>query len=71
MKSNNLKQIRLEKNISATELAYKAGVSERHILFIESGDRNPSIKLAFKIAEILNCPIDDIFLPAKCTKSTS
>lgn len=67
---NNLRKIREELNISQTELASKAGVSVRHIAFIENGDRKPSIDLAFKIARILHHDIEDIFMFSECTKST-
>lgn len=67
---NNLRKIREELNISQTELASKAGVSVRHIAFIENGDRKPSLNLAFKIAEILHHNIEDIFMLNECTEST-
>lgn len=60
---SNLKQIREENSISRMELAYKIGVTERYIYFLESGKRKPSIDLAFKIADILNSSVEDIFLP--------
>lgn len=58
---NNLKEIRKANKISQTELAYKAGVSARHIAFIEHGDRTPSIKIAIKIARALNSTVEEIF----------
>lgn len=67
---NRLKEIREERNISQTELAALVSVSARHIAFIESGDRKPSIDLAFKIAKALSCSLEDIFLLKECTKST-
>lgn len=67
---NNLKEKREKLNISQTALASSVGVSARHIAFIESGDRKPSIDLAFKIAEQLKCRVEDIFLTEECTEST-
>lgn len=67
---NKLKEIREEKNISQTELAANVGVSVRHIAFIESGDRKPSIDLAFKIAKVLEVTLEQIFLIEECTNST-
>ncbi len=67
---NNLKQIRKKQNMSQELLAVKSGVTVRYIAFLESGQRNPSIKLAFKIAKILKSSVDEIFLPTKCTKRT-
>jgi putative transcriptional regulator len=60
--NNKLKEFRLNKNISPSELAKEVGVSERYIRFIESGEKNPSLYIAKKIAMKLNAKIDDIFL---------
>ena len=49
--------------MSQTELAYKTGVSQRYIAFIEAGKRTPSLDLAKKISLILNRSVDTIFLP--------
>lgn len=68
--NNNLRKIRDKKKVSATELAYKAGVTERYIFFLEKGERNPSSDLSIRIAKILNCPVEEIFLPKNSTKST-
>lgn len=67
---NNLREIRTKAGVSQTDLAFNAGVSVRHIAFIESGDRKPSIGLAIKIAEYLKCHVEDIFSPEDCTNST-
>lgn len=67
---NNLKEIRKSKGISQAQLAIYTGVSVRHIAFIESGDRKPSIDLAFKISKALGVSLEDIFLFNECAKST-
>ena len=67
---NELKRLREGKNLSQTELAAKVGVSQRYIAFIESGDRTPSLGNALKIASIMGCHVEDIFLTKKCTNST-
>lgn len=59
---NKLKEYREKKQLSQTELAYKTGVSQRYIAFIEAGQRTPSLKLANKIASVLNSKVDRIFL---------
>ena len=43
---NNLKAIRLEKNISQQQLADMVGVSRNTISSIETGQFNPTAKLA-------------------------
>lgn len=67
---NNVKVYRKKENISLTELSVHTGVSERHLRFIENGDRTPSLHVAKKIADCLHSTVDDIFLSEKCTKST-
>lgn len=58
---NNLKKVREANKLSQTELAYKVGVSARHIAFIEHGDKDPSLKIAIKIARALNSTVEGIF----------
>lgn len=60
---NKLKEYREKKQLSQTELAYKTGVSQRYIAFLEAGQRTPSLKLASRIALVLNSKVDRIFLP--------
>lgn len=61
---NKLKEIRMKNNISQELLACKVGVTVRYIAFLESGDRKPSIDVAFKIAKVLKSTVDDIFCHA-------
>jgi putative transcriptional regulator len=48
-------------NITAAVLAEKVGVPIQTIKFIEEGRYNPSLALAYKIAEVLQCKIEDLF----------
>ena len=68
--SNQLKTMMNKRKMTATELAYKSGVSERYVGFITQGVRSPSLKVAMKMAQALSCKVEDIFLPTKCTKRT-
>lgn len=63
MINNNLKLIRTNKQISISDLSRKTGISERYLRFIESGEKNPSLKTAQRIAVALETTTDDIFLP--------
>ena len=64
---NELRKYREAANLSQDQLASAVGVTQRYIGFIEAGDRTPSLKVAKKIADVLNSTVDDIFLPKKCT----
>ena len=44
------------------QLAEKLSVSRQTIISLEKEKYNPSIILAFKLAEIFNCKIEDIFI---------
>lgn len=50
---NRVEEIRVANHISRTVLAAAVGVSERHIAFIERGERMPSLPLARRIAQKL------------------
>lgn len=67
---NNLRKYRENANLTQTELAYKVGVTERYIAFLETGDRKPSLDVAEKVSNVLGATINDIFLNSKCTKRT-
>lgn len=60
---NKLKEYREKRKMSQAELAYVVGVSPRYIAFIEAGQRNPSLKLAVKMAKLFKASVEDIFLP--------
>lgn len=60
---NRLKVLRAERNWSQAELAEQAGVSRQTINALETGRYDPSLPLAFKLADIFRLPIEDIFYP--------
>ena len=49
-----LKEIREKKGINQQQLAEIVGTSREYITMIENGQRNPSVNVAKKIAEIFN-----------------
>jgi putative transcriptional regulator len=59
---NNLEELRKERNIKQEELADILKVSRQTISSLENGRYNPSIILAFKIADYFNKRIEDIFI---------
>ncbi|WP_133725941.1 helix-turn-helix transcriptional regulator [Nesterenkonia aurantiaca] len=48
---------------SQQKLADELGVSRQTIISIERGRFDPSLPLAFRIAAVFDCTIEDIFLP--------
>ena len=60
---NRLKVLRAERDWSQAELADRAGVSRQTINAIETEKYDPSLPLAFKLAEIFDQTIEAIFDP--------
>jgi putative transcriptional regulator len=58
---NSLKVLRAKKDITQEELAEIVNVSRQTINAIETGKYNPSLELAFKLADCFDCKIEDIF----------
>jgi len=56
---NNLKKLRGNK--TQKEIADLVGITTSHYGFIENGDRQPSLKVARKIADVFNKSIEEIF----------
>jgi len=59
---NRLEEIRRERGIKQEELADILEVSRQTIGSLENGRYNPSIILAFKIANYFNMRIEEIFI---------
>lgn len=59
---NNIKDLRAKNDFSQDVLAEKLGVSRQTIISLEKGRYNPSITLAFKLALLFKCKIEDIFI---------
>ncbi len=58
---NRIKEIRMGKNISQTELAYRCGFDKSNFNTIEAGKRNPTILSLLKIANALEIDIKELF----------
>ncbi|MCR6659355.1 helix-turn-helix transcriptional regulator [Asticcacaulis sp.] len=60
---NRLKILRAERNWSQADLADRLAVSRQTINAIETEKYDPSLPLAFKIADLFALRIEDIFMP--------
>ncbi len=60
---NRLKVLRAERDWSQARLAEELDVSRQTINAIETGKYDPSLPLAFKMAKLFECNIEDIFTP--------
>jgi putative transcriptional regulator len=59
--NNNLRVLRAERRWSQSDLADRLGVSRQSVNAIETGKYDPSLPLAFKIAQLFGQPIEAIF----------
>ncbi|MCL2005081.1 MAG: helix-turn-helix transcriptional regulator [Planctomycetaceae bacterium] len=60
--TNTVHRLRFDRDeMTQEELAKRAGVSCQTIIAIESGKYTPSLGLAFKLATIFNCSVEEIF----------
>lgn len=58
---NELRVFRARLNLTQGQLAEALGVSRQTVNAIETEKYDPSLSLAFKIAEVFKCTIEDVF----------
>ena len=59
--NNRLKVLRAERSWSQQDLAERLGVSRQSVNAIETGKYDPSLPLAFRIADLFALSIEAIF----------
>ena len=59
---NRLRVLRAERSWSQADLAERLEVSRQCVNAIETGKYDPSLPLAFRIAELFELPIEEIFV---------
>lgn len=59
---NRLKVLRAERGWSQQDLAGKLEVSRQSVNAIETGRYDPSLPLAFRIAELFGLAIEEVFV---------
>ena len=58
---NRLPVLRAERALSRQDLADALGINYQTVGYIERGDFNPGLELAFRISEFFQLPIEAIF----------
>jgi putative transcriptional regulator len=61
--NNDLRDRRAERDLSQADLAAAVDVSRQTINAIERGRYDPSLELAFELAQYFGCRIEDLFEP--------
>ncbi len=59
---NRLPELREERGLSQQELAERVEVTRQTINAVERERYNPSLELAFDLADEFDCHVEDIFL---------
>ena len=59
--NNRLKVLRAERDWTQAELAKELDVSRQTVNAIETGKFDPSLPLAFRIAQVFELSIEDVF----------
>ena len=57
-----IKELRARYDLTQEDLAKKVGVRRETIVFLEKGKYNPSLKLAYDIAQTLHTTIEELFI---------
>lgn len=60
---NRLVELRAERGWSQARLAEMLGVSRQTVISVEKGRFDASLPLAFNLAAVFECRIEDIFTP--------
>jgi len=61
MFGKRIKELREKENLTQLNLAEKVGFSPNFIGMIERGERNTKVFNSYKIANALNCSLEELF----------
>ncbi|ONI45690.1 hypothetical protein AN641_03675 [Candidatus Epulonipiscioides gigas] len=56
-----LREIRIKRNLSQRQVAQEIGVTTPYYTMLETQNRKPSLLLAYKLAKLFNCTIEELF----------
>jgi putative transcriptional regulator len=57
-----IKELRARHNLTQDDLADRVGVTRQTLLHLEKGRYNPSLLLAYRVAQVLQSSIDEVFI---------
>ncbi len=60
--NNRIRELRAKHNLTQDELARKVNVRRETIVFLEKNKYNPSLKLAYDIAQVFGIAIEEAFI---------
>jgi putative transcriptional regulator len=59
--TSRIRELRARDQLTQMDLARKVGVRRETIVFLEKGKYNPSLKLAYDIAQVFGMKIEEVF----------
>jgi putative transcriptional regulator len=60
--TNRIRELRARDKLTQSDLARQVGVRRETIVFLEQGKYNPSLKLAYDIAQVFRMKIEEVFV---------
>ena len=60
--TSRIRELRARDQLTQMDLARKVGVRRETIVFLEKGKYNPSLKLAYDIAQVFSMKIEEVFV---------
>lgn len=60
--TTRIRRYRAQYDMTQEELAHRVGVRRETIVHLENGRYNPSLRLAWDIARVLDTTIDELFI---------
>jgi putative transcriptional regulator len=60
--TSRIRELRARDQLTQMDLARKVGVRRETIVFLEKGKYNPSLKLAYDIAQVFGLKIEEVFI---------
>ena len=60
--NNRIKEYRAKFNLTQEELAKKVNVRRETIVFLENNKYNPSLRLAYDLAQVFSIKIEELFI---------
>lgn len=60
--NNRIKELRARQNVTQDQLATAVNVRRETIVFLEKGKYNPSLRLAYDIANYFGVKIENVFI---------
>jgi len=64
---NRIAELRERAGLSRVELAARVEVNPQTIGYLERGEYNPSLALAFRLADLFGLPIEQVFIRGEPT----